>query len=310
MDARPHRIRKATLALSACVLLGIAAVLPAAAQDADLCSLLTPDDVSASIPGTYVAPMGMEGTCQWGGTTTSGGGVIVIAYLVPGSSADMPGAEVIDIDGHRGFSSSDSAMPVPTRVVGVEIGGELLVLSVSVDDAAVDLPAVAKALASTAVERFQPSASLAPSSPPTGADPTPEGPAASAAAASTSPAVGGSVCDLATPQEVAAAAGIDVELNVQDLEVACSWDALTDDGFVLVYATRQDPAVFDMVLQSLGAEEIDGPGEQDWWASSLASLFSRQGDLLLQVSYTSSEASDEDQVKATSIAIMEALLAS
>jgi hypothetical protein len=310
MGARFHRVWQSALALSTCVLLGAALVVPAAAQDVDLCALLTPEDLSASLPGTYAAPLGMEGTCQWMGTTSAGVGVIVVGYLVPGSATDMPGAEIIDIDGHRAFSTSDTAMAVPTHIVGVETDGNLLVLSVSVEDATVDVPTLASALAATAISRLQPSASPAPASPqPTGAAPSPEGPTASAVA-STTPVAAGSVCELATPEEIAAAAGIDVELNVQDIEIACSWDALSDDGYVLIYAARQEPAAFDAILASLGAEEIDGPGEQDWWASSLASLFSRQGDLLLQVSYTSSVAPTEEDVTATTVAIMEALLRS
>jgi hypothetical protein len=310
MSARFHRIRRTTHALSACVLLAAAIAQPVAAQEPDLCSVLSQEDLSASIPDSNLAPLGMAGTCQWMGTTSSGVGVIVIAYLVPGSVTDMPGAETIDIGGHPAFSAEDPAAAAPTHVVGVETDGELLVLSVTAEDATIDLPAVTTALASAAIGRLESSDLLTSTSPePTGAVPS-VGVLPPTASASTTPVGTGSVCDLATPEEIAAAAGIDVELNVQDLEIACSWDAVSDDGYVLVYAARQEPVAFDAILASLGAEEVEGPGEQDWWASSLASLFSRQGDLLLQVSYTSSVALDEDELKATTMAIMEVLLGS
>lgn len=302
MDARFHRARQALLASSLGLLLVGITGLPVSAQSGDLCSLITPDELSAVVPGTY-APAGMEGTCQWTGTTDAGGGVIVIAYVVPGSATDMPGAEIVDIDGRPAFSAGDPSMEVPTHVVGVETDAGLLVLSVSVDDEAVDVPTATLALAGSAVARFEGATDVAPSSPsPSGAAP------ASVAPAASQPVATGSVCDLATPQEVAAAVGLDVELAVQDMGIACSWDALTDDGYVLVYAARQEPIAFEAILASLGAEEIEGPGEEDWWASSLASLFSRQGDLVLQVSYTSSEAPAEDELRARSIALMEALL--
>jgi hypothetical protein len=308
MSARIHRVRHATLALSACVLLAVVIAQPVAAQEPDLCSVLSQEDLSASIPGSNLTPLGMGGSCQWMGTTPSGVGVIVIAYLVPGSVADMPGAETIDIGGHPAFSATDPAAAAPTHVVGVETGGELLVLSVTAEDATIDLPGVTTALASAAIGRLQSNDGPAPTSPrPSGAIPTVEA-SPPTGAASTAPVAAASVCDLATPEEVAAAAGVDVELNVQDLEIACSWDALSDDGYVLIYAARQEPVAFDAILASLGAEEIEGPGEQDWWAPSLASLFSRQGDLVLQVSYSSSDAPAEEDLKATTIAIMEALL--
>lgn len=310
MDARFRRVRQAALALSGCLLLAAAGAQSAAAQGTDLCGVLTSEDLSASIPGTNMAPMGMEGTCQWMGTTSSGVGVIVVAYSVPGSATDVPGGEVIDIAGHPAFSAADPAAAAPTHVVGVETDGNLLVLSVTVEDTTLDVSTIATALATAAIERYQPEASLAPvSPPPMGPSASPEGPPASAVA-STTPVAAGSICELATPQEIAAAAGLDVELNVQDLEVACSWDALSDEGYVLIYAARQDPGAFEAVLASLGAEETEGPGEQDWWVPSMATLFSRQADLMLQVSYSSSVAPDEDELKAVTTAIMETLLAS
>lgn len=304
MSARVSRVSRAACTAGLSLLLLALGGLPAAAQDADLCAVLTADDLAAVVPGSYGAPAGMAGSCQWAGTTDGGAGVIVIAYALPGSARDMPGAEVIDVGGHPAFSMSDPAMAVPSHVVGVETADGLLVLTVSVDDEAVDVAAVTAALAATAVARVESGVSSVAASPP------PDGATSSSAPAPSSAAIAaGSVCELATPEEIAAAVGLDVELTVQDLEIACSWEALSGDEYVLMYAMRQEPIAFEALLSAVGAEEIDGPGEENWWAGDMASLFSRQGDLVLTVNYTSSTQPSEDDVKEKTLALMGALLA-
>ena len=117
------------------------------------------------------------------------------------------------------------------------------------------------------------------------------------------------LCSLATPEEIATAAGLDAALTLSEFDGTCSYESITDEGYVLIYIARQDPAVFEAALPSVGAEEIDGPGDTDWWASGLATLFSRTGDEVLQVSYSSSAAPSDDEMREASIAIMSALLA-
>jgi hypothetical protein len=95
---------------------------------------------------------------------------------------------------------------------------------------------------------------------------------------------------------------------MQDLVVACSWDGAVGDQYVVIYAATQDPGVFQAMIGSLGAEEIEGPGDQTWWSADLASLFARQGDLVLQVNYTSSVTPSADEVKQVALAVMEVLL--
>jgi hypothetical protein len=285
----------ARAAIGASLVLVASAASPAAAQEGDLCGLLTVEEVAAAIPGEYGAPMAFPGTCGWSGTTAAGSTVDIGAYEAPGSAADMPGAEVVDIAGHRAFSMTDPSMESPTHVVGVESGsGVLLLLTLSTADPAVDLPGVAAALAETAVGRYESGVvSAAASTAPGGA------PAADM----------GGICELATPQEIASAAGLDMELTVQDLDVACSYEGTTGEQYVLIYVMQQDPGVFGAMLGSLGAEEVDGPGDEDWWAGDLLSLFSRKGDLVLQVSYTSSAGPSADEVKEAALAVMSTLMA-
>ena len=133
--------------------------------------------------------------------------------------------------------------------------------------------------------------------------------ATSAPGASATTTVGADLCTLATPEEIAAAAGLDVALTLSEFDGTCSYDSITDAGYVLIYVARQDPASFEASITALGAEEFDGPGDTDWWSSSLASLFTRSGDQVLQVSYTSSPATSDEEMRQAAIAIMTALLA-
>ena len=107
----------------------------------------------------------------------------------------------------------------------------------------------------------------------------------------------------------ATAAGIDVSLTLSELDGTCTWESVTDSGYVLIYVARQDPAIFDAMITSLGGEEIDGPGDTDWWVSGLASLFSRTGDEILQVSYASSTPGSDEEFRQTTIDILTVLLA-
>jgi hypothetical protein len=297
-------VSRAALAAGVAATLAAALSLPAAAQDSELCGVLTADDLSAAIPGSYAAPSGFPGSCQWGGVTDSGSGVVVIAYTAPGSAGDMPGAEVIDIGGRVAFSMVDPAMTMPTQVVGVETAtGQLFIMTVASDDAAIDLAAAASALVEAAVERYESGAGAS-------AAPAASVPEASAVApAASAPTAVSDLCTRATPEEVAAAAGLDASLTLEELDGTCSYQSMSDDGYVFIYVARQDPAAFEAALPVVGAEEIDGPGEADWWASSLATLFSRTGDEVIQVSYASSAAPSDDEMRAASIAIMSALLA-
>jgi hypothetical protein len=171
---------------------------------------------------------------------------------------------------------------------------------VSTDDGTVDLPSAATAIATRAVERFESGATVAASAAP--------GVSAAASAAPGEVADSG-LCALATPEEIAAAVGLDVTLTARELEGTCSYESLTDEGYTLIYVAQQDPAIFDAMVGSLDAEEVDGPGEANWWASSVLSLFSRQGDQVLQVSYSSSATTGDEEMKQAALAVMGALLA-
>ena len=295
MSAQTRYVPRAAIVASL-IAASMSLAAPAAmAQEGDLCGVLTPEDLAAAIPGSYGSGNGFSGTCQWDGTTDAGTGVIVIVYSAPGAVADMPGAEVIDIGGRAAFSMTDPAMTVPTQAVGVESAtGPMLLMTVGTDDDSVDLPAAAVALATVAVERFESGAGTAAAT---------SAPGASAAATTSD-----GLCSLATPEEVAAAAGLDVGLTLSEFDGTCSYESVTDTGYVLIYIAQQDPAIFDALISSLGAVEVDGPGDTDWWAGSLGSLFSRTGDQVLQVSYSSRAAPSEEELQQTVIAIMDALL--
>jgi hypothetical protein len=305
MGARTRSMTRAAIAACLAVSLLGGMGLRAAAQEGDLCGLLTDEDFTAILPGTYATQGGFEGTCGWSGSTDDGTGVLILGYVAPGSASDMPGADVIDLDGRPAFSMRDPANPVPTHVVGVETDAGLLVLTLTVEDEAVDVEAVATALTRAALARFE-----------SGAGPAATTPAAEASASATSAppsapgtAVSDDLCARATPEEIAAAAGLDVTLTLAEFDGTCSYDSITDDGYVLIYVGPQDPATFDATIAALGGEEIEGPGETDWWVGSLASLFSRTGDEVLQVSYSSNPPLSEDELRETAIAILTAFLA-
>ena len=118
-----------------------------------------------------------------------------------------------------------------------------------------------------------------------------------------------SPCQLATPDEIAAAAGLHVTLKLQDLETACSYEGGKGGKHILIYVAMQDPSTFDGMIAAVGAAPIDGPGDASWWWKDYASLFTRQGDLALQVAITPDKQTPQTKLQQMAIAIMEVLLA-
>jgi hypothetical protein len=423
----PHALPVPRVALAATALLALVALagLPAAAQDGDLCYTLTPEEVSAAAPGTYEAQGGFPGTCSWHGASAAGETVDVILYVIPGSVGDFavdPAAVETTVAGLPAVSFTDNTTDPPAGAVAVEVGGNVVLVTVSASDPAVDLGAVASQLAPIAAGRVaeggpsQPGAGGAPvegthADPcalfstdalselmgttvsvipdvescrwdsadgtssvvvsfaegglttlqtmyPDGEDITVAGQPAyqidqsfpglaawqvdvdlgpdtmSLLVTSTDETMdvstiareltetafeGGlqvlpepegvvAACQLATPEEIAAAAGIDATLTVLDYETACTYEGGEGKKHVMIYVAMQDAATFETAIEALGGTEIEGPGERSWWMADYGTLASVQGDLALQVTVTPDKQTGEAKLQQMASGIMETLL--
>jgi hypothetical protein len=404
----------------------VVAGAPVGAQDADACYALTPEEVSAAVPGTYESQGGFPGTCQWHGTSSAGEAVDVMLYSFAGSTSDFsidPGAEETTVAGYPAVTMTDTTTDPPAGAVGIQIGDDIVLLTVSTNDPSVDLLAAASQLAPIAVERV---AAGAPSEPepdgvpvesthgdpcslfstdelselmgatlsvfpdfescrwdsadgvksvvvsfiegglttlktvyPDGEDITVAGQPAyqidqsfpgmagwqvdvdlgpdtmsllvtstdetlDAAAVAMGlvetafdsglqvlPEPEGVVtaCQLATPEEIASAAGVDASLSVSDYETSCTYEGGEGNKHVVIYVAMQDPATFGMAIQGLGGTEMEGPGDRSWWLADYDSLASLQGDLALQVTVMPDKETAEAKLQQMATSIMEVLLA-
>jgi len=416
------RVAGAILALLASLALAGA---PVAAQDGDVCYALTPEEIAAAVPGTYESQGGFAGTCQWHGTSSGGEAVDAILYVFPPDSGFdiVPGAVETTIEGYPAFTMTDTTTDPPAGAVAIEVGGDMVMLTVSTSDAAVDLLAAASQLAPIAVGRVAEGASSEPEPDgapvesthgdpcslftseelsdlmgapleafpdfescrwdsadgersivvsfiegglttlktvyPDGEDMTVAGQPAyqidqsfpgmvawqvdvdlgpdtmsllvtslddtlDAASIATGLAESAfsnglqvlpepegvlTACQLATPEEIAAAAGVDVKLSVKDYEIQCTYDGGKGNKHIMIYVAMQDPSTFAMAIEGLGGTEIDGPGERSWWMADYATLASLQGDLALQVTVTPDKQTSEAKLQLVATAIMETLLA-
>ena len=154
----PRSIPVSRVALTATAWLALLVLIggPAAAQDGDLCYALTPEEISAAAPGTYEAQGGFPGTCSWHGTSAAGEAVDVILYAIPGSVGDFavdPAAVETTVAGFPALSFTDTTTDPPAGAVAVEVGGDVVLVTVSSSDPAIDLGAVASQLAPIAVGR-------------------------------------------------------------------------------------------------------------------------------------------------------------
>ena len=426
MSPRSFQASRVALAATAVLALVVVVGAPAAAQDGDLCYALTPEEVSAAVSGTYEAQGGFPGTCSWHGTSAGGDALDVIMYVIPGSVGDFavdPAAVETTVAGLPALSFTDNTTDPPAGAVAVEVGGNVVLLTVSTGDPAVDLGAVASQLAPIAVGRVAegaPSQAEADGAPvgathgdpcslvstdvlsermgttvsavpdiescrwdsadgassvvvsfaegglttlktmyPDGEDITVAGQPAyqvdqsfpglvawqvdvdlgpdtmSLLVTSTDetldvatiareltetafesglqvlPEPEGVVatCQLATPEEIAAAAGIDATLTVLDYETACTYEGGEGNKHVMIYVAMQDAATFETAIEALGGTEIEGPGERSWWMADYGTLASVQGDLALQVTVTPDKQTGEAKLQQMASGIMETLLA-
>ena len=69
------------------------------------------------------------------------------------------------------------------------------------------------------------------------------------------------VCQLATPEEIAAAAGLKTKLTLQDYDTVCSYDGGEGSKHVLISVASQDAANFKSIITQLGGVEVPGPGD-------------------------------------------------
>ena len=155
MGPRSMPVFRVAVAAAALLAASTLAGSPAAAQDGDLCFALTPEEVSAVVPGTFEAQGSFPGTCQWRGTSSGGESVGVMVYSYPGSASGFidPAAVETSVAGYPAFTMTDATTDPPGGVVAVEVGGNVVLLIVSTSDPAVDRIAAASQLASIAVPR-------------------------------------------------------------------------------------------------------------------------------------------------------------
>jgi hypothetical protein len=274
-----------------------------AAQSGGVCDALTADDLSAAVAGTFDAPVPFPEGCQWHGSSAGGGAVDLMVVSTAGSpdDFDVAGGLPSTVAGFPALSISDATVDPPTAGVVIDLDGNIVLLTLSSDDAAVDLAGAASALAEVAVPRLVETTSddTAASD---GDTSTSDGDSAAGQAAV-------APCELATPAEIAAALGLDVKLKLQDYEVACDYQGGKGKNHIAVYVQTQDPTTFDGMIASVGATEVDGPGDTNWWWTDYASLFSRQGDLVLQVAIQTGKDVPDAKLQSMATSIMETLLA-
>jgi hypothetical protein len=183
--------------------------IPVGAQEDDLCHVLTPEDLAGAVPGTYDAPSGFAGTCQWHGTSSAGEALDVLAYLIPGAASDFaidPAAVETTVAGFPAITFRDLTVDPPAGAVAVETGGNVILLTVATADPAVDVGAVAVRLVSSAIGRIG------------------EGPDSSSAADG-APVEGSreDPCSLFSAEELSAATG--AALSAFADVRSCRWDA-------------------------------------------------------------------------------------
>jgi hypothetical protein len=249
----------------------------------DPCTLFSAEELSQALGATLTAFPDFE-SCRWDSADSTStvsvsfpqGGLTTLKTLYP------EGEDII-VAGQPAYQTDQSFPGLSASQVDVDLGPDTMSLLVTSTDVGLDAAALALQLADSA---FGNGLQVLPE---------PEGVV--------------TACGLATPEEIAAAAGLSFTLSVQDYEIQCTYEGGRGNKHVLIYVAVQDPATFEMAMEGLGGTEIDGPGDTSWWLADYGSLASLQGDLAIQVTVIPDKKLSEPKIQQTAAAIMEALLA-
>ena len=238
----------------------------------DPCTLFSAEELSAQIGATLTAVPDFE-SCRW----DSADGTSTVTVSFPeGELTTMktlyPQGEDITVGGQPAYQTDQSFTGLVASQVDVDLGPDTMSLLVTSTNEGLDAATLALELAETA---FGNGLQVLPE---------PEGVV--------------TACGLATPEEIAAAAGLNFALTVQDYEIQCTYEGGKGNKHILIYVAVQDPATFEMAMQGLGGTEIDGPGETSWWLADYGSLASLQGDLAIQVTLTPDKETQRRQAPA------------
>jgi hypothetical protein len=255
---------------------------PGESTHPDPCTLFTAEELTAAL-GETVTPLGESRSCRW---DSASGSSISVAFDQAGLTATeslFSGGEHITVAGQPAYQVDLTFGGFPTSQVSVDLGPDTIALLVSSSDATFDAATLAAQLMETAFTRGLQVL------------PEPEGVV--------------TTCQLASPEEIAAAAGLDFELTLTDYETFCTYEGGTGNKHVIIQVASQDAATVASAMTALGATEVAGPGDQSWWMADYGSLTTLQGDLALQVTLMPDKKMPEAKLQKAAIAVMETLLA-
>jgi hypothetical protein len=246
------------------------------------CTLFSAEELSEAL-GETLSPLGDSGSCRW---DSDSGSSISVAFDRAGLTATeslFAGGEHITVAGQPAYQVDLTFGGFPTSQVSVDLGPDTIALLVSSSDATFDAATLAAQLMETAFTRGLQVL------------PEPEGVV--------------TTCQLASPEEIAAAAGLDFDLTLTDYETFCTYEGGGANKHVIIQVASQTPATIGMAIEALGGTEIEGPGDQSWWLKDYGSLTSLQGDLALQITLLPDKQTPDAKLQEMAIAIMEVLLA-
>lgn len=256
---------------------------PETATHGDPCALFSADELAA-ILGVAVTASGDAASCTWVSDPSS----VSVAY----DQGDLtffksifPDGQDITVGGQPAYQYGSEAGGFDQSTVSLDLGPETISIIVSSTDPAVDAAAVAVQLAEAALA----------------------GGLEVQAEPDTAP--GFRVCKRLSPEELATAAGVDVELTLVDLEAACTFYGGAGRKQISIYLAKQDAASLDVAARDLGGTEVPDLGDRSWWSKDYKTLRTRQGDVGISVTLTLGKRFKDAQLLEMARGIMTALLA-
>lgn len=261
----------------------VAADTSADSTHPDPCSLFTAEELAAAT-GATLSPIPDGGSCRW--ESSDAGSSVSVAFDAAGLTTIeslFPDGEHITVAGQPAYQVDLGFAGLPASQVSIDLGPDTISVLVSATDPSADVVTLARDLTETA---FGHGLQVLPE---------PEGVVAT--------------CQLATPEEIAAAAGLGFKLKLTDYETFCAYEGGKGNKHVMIQVASQDAATVAAAMTSLGATDVAGPGDQSWWLADYGSLTTLQGDLALQVTLMPDKKMPEAKLQKAAIAVMEALLA-
>lgn len=252
------------------------------------CDIFEPGELAEILGQPLTETEYSQGSCAW---ESDADATVFASISLSYDIADLaelrayfPGGQDMTVSDLPAYLYSFEMEDSSQAALALDLGPETATLSIISPDPAFDAPSVAVSLLELALERGLTS----------GPEPEP----------------GPSACSYLSAEAMSQAVGTGMDLELEDIGGTCSYLGGSEEDSLDILVTPEDPEYVDFAAESVGAQEVEGVGDQAWWSADYGVLYAVEGDRAFSVFVAGSGDMDAEMREALARSIMQALLAS